>query len=84
MKPNGGEALTFANLPRYAQITIWTIDGTKIGEIQESDGNGGVTFNLLDMSGNTLSTGIYIYRVVMTDENKNEQEEKLGKFAVIK
>ena len=84
VKPSVGEALTFANLPRYAQITIWTIDGTKIGEIEESDGNGGVTFNLLDMSGNTLSTGIYIYRVVMTDTSKNEQEEKLGKFAVIK
>jgi len=84
VKPTSGEALTFANLPIYAQITIWTVDGTKIGEIEESDGNGGVTFNLLDLSGNTLSSGIYIYRVVMLDESKNEQEEKLGKFAVIK
>lgn len=84
VKPNSGESLTFANLPRYAQITIWTVDGTKIGEIEESDGNGGVTFNLLDLSGNTLSSGIYIYRIVMLDESKNEQEEKLGKFAVIK
>jgi len=76
--------LTFANLPRYAQITIWTVDGTKIGEIEESDGNGGVTFNLLDFSGNTLSSGIYLYRIVMLDDSKNEQEEKLGKFAVIR
>jgi hypothetical protein len=84
VKPTSGEALTFANLPRYAQISIWTVDGTKIGEIEESDGNGGVTFNLRDLSGNTLSSGIYIYRIVMLDESKNEQEEKLGKFAVIK
>jgi subtilisin family serine protease len=84
VKPTSGEALTFANLPRYAQISIWTVDGTKIGEIEESDGNGGVTFNLLDLSGNTLSSGIYIYRIVMLDESKNEQEEKLGKFAVIR
>jgi len=68
VKPTSGEALTFANLPRYAQISIWTVDGTKIGEIEESDGNGGVTFNLLDLSGNTLSSGIYIYRIVMLDE----------------
>jgi hypothetical protein len=84
VKPESGEALTFANLPRYAQITIWTVDGTKIGEIEESDGNGGVTFDLKDLNGNTLSSGIYIYRIVMTDASKNEQEEKLGKFAVIK
>lgn len=84
VKPTNGESLTFANLPRYAQISIWTVDGTKIGEIEESDGNGGVTYNLKDLNGNTISSGIYIYRIVMLDESKNEQEEKLGKFAVIK
>lgn len=84
VKPTSGEALTFANLPRYAQISIWTVDGTKIGEIEESDGNGGVSFDLKDLNGNTLSSGIYIYRIVMTDASKNEQEEKLGKFAVIR
>jgi hypothetical protein len=84
VNPTEGEELTFANLPRYAQITIWTIDGAKIGEIEESDGNGGVTFNLKDLSGNTLSTGIYFYRIVMLDDSQNEQEEKLGKFAVIR
>jgi len=84
VKPTTAEALTFANLPRYAQITIWTIDGTKIGEIEENDGNGGVSFDLKDFNGKTLSTGIYFYRIVMLDESKNEQEEKLGKFAVIR
>ncbi|GIK60911.1 MAG: S8 family serine peptidase [Ignavibacteriota bacterium] len=82
--PESGESLTFANLPKYAHITIWTIDGNRIGEIEEADGNGGVTFELKDLNGNTLSSGIYVYRVVMLDESKNEQEEKLGKFAVIK
>jgi hypothetical protein len=84
VKPSNGEMLTFAKLPQYAQISIWTIDGTKIGEIDESDGNGGASFNLIDSNGNALPTGIYIYRVVMTDENNNEQDEKLGKFAVIR
>jgi len=39
---------------------------------------------LIDSRGNQLPSGIYIYRVVMTDEQKNEKEEKLGKFAVIR
>ena len=84
VNPTSGELLTFANLPRYAKLTIWSIDGTKIGEIEESDGNGGASFDLKDSFGNTLSSGIYLYRVVMMDESKNEQEEKLGKFAVIR
>ena len=84
VKPSTGEILTFAKLPQYAQITIWSIEGKKIGEVNENDGNGGASFNLIDMSGNQLSTGIYIYRVAMTDEKNNEQDEKLGKFAVIR
>ncbi|MGB5530049.1 MAG: hypothetical protein WBQ32_08765, partial [Ignavibacteriaceae bacterium] len=67
-----------------AQITIWTIDGSKIGELEETDGNGGITYNLKDMNGNQLSSGIYVYRIVMLDESNNEKEEKLGKFAVIR
>ncbi len=84
VNPSNGEMLTFAKLPQFAQITIWSIEGKKIGEVEENDGNGGASFNLIDMSGNQLSTGIYIFRVVMTDEKKNEQEVKLGKFAVIR
>jgi subtilisin family serine protease len=84
VKPESGETLTFANLPQYAQITIWTINGSKIGELEESDGNGGATFNLIDINGNQLSSGIYIYRVVRLDDANNEKEEKLGKFAVIR
>jgi hypothetical protein len=81
---SNGELLTFANLPRYAKITIWSIDGKKISEVEENDGNGGATFNLVDFNGNKLSSGIYFYRVVMLDESNNEQDEKLGKFAVIR
>jgi hypothetical protein len=78
------EGITFANLPRYAQITIWSISGTKINEIEERDGDGGVTYNLKDFSGKDISSGVYFYRIVMLDEANDEKEEKLGKFAVIK
>ncbi|MGB5288793.1 MAG: hypothetical protein WBN42_09910, partial [Ignavibacteriaceae bacterium] len=84
IQPSSGQSLTFANIPRFAQITIWTINGNKIGELEESDGNGGITYNLVDLNGNQLSSGIYVYRIVMLDESNNEKEEKLGKFAVIR
>ncbi|MGB5847457.1 MAG: S8 family serine peptidase, partial [Ignavibacteriaceae bacterium] len=76
--------ITFANLPQYANITIWTLDGTKVGEVEENDGNGGADFNLSDFSGAFLASGIYIYRIVMLDEFDNESDEKIGKFAVVR
>ena len=76
--------ITFANLPQYASITIWTLDGIKVGEVEENDGNGGADFNLNDFSGAFLASGVYIYRIVMLDEFDNESDEKIGKFAVVR
>ncbi len=55
-----------------------------INEVEETDGNGGVDYNLTDLSGNQISSGIYIYRIVQLDDQSNEGEEKLGKFAVVR
>ena len=78
------EKITFANLPQRAKISIWSIDGKLIYEIEENDGNGGVDFNLTNFSGSRLSSGVYIYRVVQLDDMRNEGEEKLGKFAIVR
>ncbi len=80
----GAEKITFANLPQRAKITIWSIDGILVNEIEETDGNGGVDYNLTDLSGNLISTGVYIYRIVQLDDSRNEGEEKLGKFAIVR
>lgn len=80
----GAEKITFANLPQHAKITIWTVDGNLVNEVEETDGNGGVDFDLRDNQGRVLSSGIYFYRIVQLDEQSNEGEEKLGKFAVIR
>ncbi|HCY77542.1 MAG TPA: hypothetical protein DHV28_16630 [Ignavibacteriales bacterium] len=80
----GTEKVTFANLPQRARITIWTIDGILVNEIEETDGNGGVDFNLTDFSGNRISSGVYIYRIVQLDDMRSEGEEKLGKFAIVR
>jgi subtilisin family serine protease len=80
----GTEKITFANLPQRAKISIWTIDGILINEFEETDGNGGVDYDLTDLSGNHISSGIYFYRIVQLDETRNESEEKLGKFAIVR
>ncbi len=80
----GTEKITFANLPIRAKISIWNIDGILINEIEETDGNGGVDYNLNDVNGSKISSGIYFYRIVQLDEMRNEGEEKLGKFAVVR
>ncbi|HEX9251126.1 MAG TPA: T9SS type A sorting domain-containing protein, partial [Ignavibacteriaceae bacterium] len=80
----GTEIITFANLPQRAKISIWTIDGILVNELEENDGNGGVDYNLIDMSGNKISSGVYFYRIVQLDQSNNEGEEKLGKFAVVR
>ena len=76
--------VTFANLPKRTKIVIFSINGDRITEIEENDGDGGVDFNLSYSSGEKLNSGIYIYRVVMLDDSNNEVDEKIGKFAVIK
>ncbi len=80
----GIKKLTFANLPKRAKIIIFKLSGEQVNEIEETNGDGGVDFNLKDKNGNEINSGIYIYRIVRLDDNNNEVEEKLGKFAVIK
>lgn len=81
---NGLSVITFANLPNRAKILIMNLEGKQLASLEEKDGNGGVEFNLKDQSGNDLNSGVYLYRVVRIDENGNEAEEKLGKFAVVR
>ncbi len=75
---NAQQGITFANLTRWAQITILTLSGRQIRTLEENDGNGGVIWDLKNEKGQTVGAGIYIYRV------ENEQERKWGKLAVIR
>ena len=81
---SGGNGLTFANLPRFVEISIWSLTGNKVIDLSEKDGNGGYTWNLRDETGEEIDSGIYIYRMVMRDEKNNEIESRLGKIAVVK
>ena len=83
-KPSLQSFITFANLTKTAVIYIYNISGNYINKIEENDGNGGVEWNLKDIYGNDIPTGIYIFRATGKDSNGNDVEEKIGKFAVIR
>jgi Subtilase family len=80
----GNGTATFANLPQRVKIIIWSLNGKKIRELLEDNGDGGVTFDLKDERGEFLPSGVYVFRAVMLDDHDNEGQEKLGKFAVVR
>ncbi|HVO76195.1 MAG TPA: hypothetical protein VMT35_19375, partial [Ignavibacteriaceae bacterium] len=85
VKISGGEGeMTFANLPRKVKISIWTLSGIRVADLEGTDGSGGLRYNLKNESGETLSSGIYLFRIVQIDDSNNEIDEKIGKFAVVK
>jgi subtilisin family serine protease len=72
------EGLRFANLTRVCTIRVLSASGRFINELQETDGDGGLTWDMRDQSGVRISRGIYLYEVT------NEAGERvLGKFTVI-
>jgi hypothetical protein len=80
----GHNSLTFANLTKKAEIIIFTVDGKKITTLNETDGNGGITWDLRNNDGELVSSGIYIYRITALDDADNEKEDKVEKFAIIR
>ncbi|MFA6979718.1 MAG: S8 family serine peptidase [Ignavibacteriaceae bacterium] len=76
--------VTFANLPQYAEILIYSLSGNKINHIFETDGNGGLSWDFRDINGDLVNTGVYLYMIKQLDNNKNEVNQKVGKLAIIK
>jgi hypothetical protein len=83
-KNNGKGYITFANLTPVATIFIYDISGRFIREIKETDGNGGVEWDLRDSNGNDAGSGIYIFRATGKNSGGFEVEDKIGKFAIVK
>ena len=76
--------ITFANITRDAEIDIYDLTGKFLITLKETNGNGGVEWDLKDESGNQVNTGIYIYKATGKNSSGIEVGEKTGKFAVIK
>ncbi|MEO8209867.1 MAG: S8 family serine peptidase [bacterium] len=76
--------ITFANITRDASIDIYDLSGKFLINVQESNGNGGVEWDLKDGGGNQISTGIYFYRANGKNSSGQDVEEKIGKFAIVR
>ena len=75
---SGQDFVTIAGLTSEAKVRIMTTSGRIIRTLEETDGNGGVTWDLKDESGSQVSSGVYIFYVV------GEGEKATGKLAVVR
>jgi hypothetical protein len=75
---NTVEGMYFAKLPQKATIRIMTLSGRHIQQIEETDGNGGVEWNLRDAQGKPIYPGVYLYQVTTP-----EGTSMIGKFTVV-
>ncbi|MCX6165765.1 MAG: T9SS type A sorting domain-containing protein, partial [Ignavibacteriae bacterium] len=76
--------ITFANLTRTTTIYIYDLTGRYLAKVEETNGNGGVEWNLKTNDGKDVPTGIYIFKADGNDSNGNPVEDKTGKFMIIR
>lgn len=84
VKPGRNNLLTFAGLPKFAEIQVFSLDGKHLKTLQTSDGTGGVSWNMICEDGKQLSSGIYLYLLRQLNETGDEIRTKLAKFTVIR
>lgn len=81
VRPHGQfEGMRFANLTRQASIEVFTLSGRFVTRLEETDGDGGFTWNLISQTGKRLRPGVYIYQVTTQQEGV---EAFTGKFSVV-
>ena len=57
-----------AGLPEAATVSIFSVQGVPVRELEETDGNGGISWDLLDAQGQMVPSGMYLVRVEAPDE----------------
>lgn len=57
-----------AGLPEAATVSIFSVQGVPVRHLEETDGNGGLTWDLLDAQGQAVPSGMYLVRVEAPDE----------------
>jgi subtilisin family serine protease len=57
------QGIRFANLTRQATVTVIGVSGEKVVVLEETDGDGGLDWNLVDVWGKRIRPGVYLYQV---------------------
>lgn len=70
--------IKFNNLPSKCTITIFTMDGDQVIQLDHESNSGTVTWNMRSGGNREIAPGVYFYLV------KTATAEHLGRFAVIK
>jgi hypothetical protein len=55
--------VVIAGLPSDARVEVFTLDGTRVRELTETEGTGGLTWDGLDAWGRDVPSGMYLIRV---------------------
>lgn len=71
-------SLIFDNLTNETTIKIYTVGGSLVRELKETDGNGRLEWDGTNDTGETLASGVYIAFI------KGNSDEKILKIAVVK
>ena len=74
--------LLFLGLPTSSRIEMYTPAGRMIRTIESTGGRGAVEWDGLDVRGEEVPPGVYIYRVTSLDSSGEALSEVIGKLAV--
>ncbi|MBI4056003.1 MAG: right-handed parallel beta-helix repeat-containing protein [Elusimicrobia bacterium] len=70
--------ITFKNLSSKATIRIYTVSGSLVNTIEETDGDGQTTWDVKNASGENVASGVYLYLIT------NDKEKTKGKLIVVR
>jgi hypothetical protein len=75
---NQPSVITFNRLPVKCTIRIYSLAGDLVRTLENTDGDGAETWDLLSSTGQQVASGMYIFHV------ESDYGEHLGRFAIIK
>ncbi len=81
---DGQDFITFANLTPKAVVRLYTVSGRFVRELVETDGNGGMAWDLRDVDGGQVPNGVYIYSITGTNAAGQDVDSRTGKLALIR